>query len=390
MKTLILGIDGYLGWELAKYLSSKGHEIFGFDDESRRSRVDEVGGTSAIPIYTMGERLIAWNGYTSDKIRYEHGNTVHHPWKLDMIMKMFNPDTIVHLAEIPSAPYSMISREHCLETMQNNVLGTINVLYAMKEFAPDAHLLKLGTMGEYGTPDLDIPEGFFQVDYRGRVDTLPFPKQAGSWYHWTKVHDSNNIMWACKLWDLRSTDIMQGVVYGTRIGLVTDPKLRTRFDFDDVWGTAINRFCAQAVMGIPLTTYGSGGQIRGFIDIEDSIKCMTLAIENPPSNGNYRVLNQFDETYDIHTLAEKVVDAARNYDLDVEIKSATNPRMESEDHYYNPDRANLPAMGFKPTRKIEDTLDDIIGDLLANKDRLGRYSNSIMPRVQWKEIRSKV
>lgn len=390
MRTLILGIDGYLGWELAKYLSGKGHEIFGFDNESRRTRVSEVGSTSAIPIYTMGERLMAWNGYTSDKIRYEHGSTVDHPWKLDVIMKMFNPDTVVHLAEIPSAPYSMISREHCLDTMQNNVLGTINVLYAMKEFAPDAHLLKLGTMGEYGTPDLDIPEGFFQVDYRGRTDTLPFPKQAGSWYHWTKVHDSNNIMWACKLWDMRSTDIMQGVVYGTRIGLVTNPKLRTRFDFDDIWGTAINRFCAQAVMGISLTPYGSGGQKRGFIDIEDSIKCMTLAIENPPNNGNYRVLNQFDETYDIFTLAEKVVDAAQHHDLEVEIRSTTNPRMELETHYYNPDRDNLPAMGFKPTRKIEDTLDDIIGDLLVHKDRLSKYLDVIMPRVWWKKIRSKV
>jgi nucleoside-diphosphate-sugar epimerase len=388
MKVLILGVDGYLGWELAKYLTSFGHEVYGFDDFSRRKRVEDVDSISAIPISSMKERVEAYESIWGKQIRFLHGNTVHDTWILDLVMKEFEPDTVVHLAEIPSAPYSMISRDHCLDTMQNNVLGTLNVLYSMKEYAPHAHLLKLGTMGEYGTPNIDIPEGFFDIDYRGRRDTLPFPKQAGSWYHWTKVHDSNNIMWACKLWDLSSTDIMQGVVYGTRIGNLKDERLRTRFDFDDIWGTAINRFCTQAVLEVPLTPYGIGGQRRGFIDLRDSMQCMKIAIEDSPKPGEYRVLNQFDETYNVLELAMKVVDIARDLDLDPGIGEVINPRMEAETHYYNPDRKNLPAMGFTPSRFIEDALYTIMGDLLEHKERIEKYLHVIKPRVYWKKIRS--
>jgi len=283
----------------------------------------------------------------------------------------------------------MIDCKHASFTQENNVIGTLNLLWAIKEYTPKSHLVKVGTMGEYGTPNLEIPEGFFEIEYRGRKDRLPFPREAGSFYHLSKVHDSANIALACKIWGLTSTDIMQGVVYGTRPDDITDHRLHTRFDFDEVFGTAINRFCAQAVIGYPLSPYGRGRQRRGFIALVDSIQCLTIATENPPGPGEYRVFNQLDEIYGITELAEMVKEAANKMGLDVEIRSVENPRVESEDHFYKVDHESLRKLGFRPTRKIADELDIMLKDLRKFRRRLLAKKDAIAPRVTWKGSRGR-
>src|SRR5207302_9459050 len=191
-------------------------------------------------------------------------------------------------------------RGRAVQTQRNNVLGTLNVLHALTKYVPEAQLVKLGTMGEYGTPNIDIEEGWLDVELNGRSDRLPFPKMPGSFYHLSKVHDSHNIHFACRVWGLAATDLNQGVVYG----IATDetelhPELRTSFHYDAVFGTALNRFCAQAVAGVPLTVYGAGGQKRGFLNIRDTLECVRLAAENPAERGEVRVFNQFTEVFSV-------------------------------------------------------------------------------------------
>ena len=262
----------------------------------------------------------------------------------------------------------------------------------MRDVAPDAHLVKLGTMGEYGTPNLDIPEGFFEVEYRGRKDRLPFPRQANSWYHLSKVHDSANVTFACRVWGLRSTDIMQGVVYGTRIEAMDldDPRCRTRLDFDQCFGTALNRYCAQAVIGEPLSVYGSGGQKRGFLPLRDSIQCLTLALENPPARGEYRVFNQFEDVYDVATLATKVQAVGRTLGLDPRVVHLENPRTEVEHHHYAPDHEHLLALGYQPTRDMETELADVLADLIPNEARIAERRAVLAPDIRWSGERRKM
>lgn len=393
MRVFLAGIDGYLGWPLGLHLLARGHEVIGIDNLSRRRRVREVGSHSATPIYSPFERFMAlYEEFPDFKWRImdlrDYG-------EVDYVFEKYKPDAVVHLGEIPAAPYSMIDREHCEETMMNNINGTNNILFAMKKHTPDCHLVKLGTMGEYGTPNIDIPEGVFTVEYKGRKDTLPFPRQPGSWYHLTKVHDTLNITFACKIWNLRSTDIMQGVVHGVVtndmlkhsdcLEKTLDPRLITRFDFDEVWGTALNRFCAQAIIGHKLTPYGQGGQTRGYIALRDSIQCMTIAVENPPEMGEYRTFNQFDECYSVNELAEHVVKVSGEFGINAEIWNIENPRIEAEKHYYNPDCNHLKKLGFKPTFTLDDELRVTISKLMEYRKRIEEKSAHIMPTIYWKQ-----
>ena len=382
MKVLILGMDGYIGWSLALHQLEIGNTVCGIDNFSRRKNVEEVGSWSAIPVLPMKKRMEILKEEHGDKISFYEGDLVNAEFTNDVI-KNFQPDGIVHLAEQPSAPYSMIDQDHTVYTQKNNVIGTLNVVYAIKSHAPKAHLVKLGTMGEYGTPDLDIPEGFFDIEFRGRKATIPFPRFAGSWYHWSKVHDSNNIMFACKLWGLKSTDIMQGVVYGTRINEINDESRHTRFDFDEVFGTAINRFCAQAVIGHPLTVYGKGGQTRGFLALEDSIQCISLLLDRPADTGEYRVVNQFDEDYKVSELANRVKRIGNKKGLNVQIENIENPRLEKEEHHYKADHEKLKRLGFKPTRHIDEQIDVMLEDLYTYKDRIIEKKESIVQSLQW-------
>jgi UDP-sulfoquinovose synthase len=384
MKVLITGIDGYSGWPLALHLLRRGHEVVGIDNFVTRKRVKEVGSWSATPIGTFPKRQEAVKKHLGKSIQFHRGDVTNYPFLLDVVRRE-KPDTIVHLAEQRSAPYSMIDVDHAVRTQVENLTGTLHLLYAIREAAPETHLVKMGTMGEYGTPNVDIPEGFFEVEFRGKRDPLPFPRQAGSWYHWSKVFDSGDVMFATKIWGLKSTDVMQGVIYGTRTPEITDDSLLTRFDFDETWGTALNRFAVEAVLGLPITPYGRGGQIRGFIALEDSVQSLRIAIENPPKVSEYRVFNQFDAAYSVNDLAELTHRVGRDLGLNPRIEHPPDPRVEAEQHYYNPIHEHLPALGYKRSRNLEEVLREIFRDLIRFRRRLEARRHVVLPTVDWRQ-----
>lgn len=368
---------------MAQHLAERGHLVGGIDNLLRRRIVAEVGSTSAIPIMDIEERLDGFSRRFHYRPYFKVGDLAEKGTAAS-VLEDFKPDAVVHLAEIPSAPYSMIDVDHAVFTHQNNVSGTLQLVYAMRDLCPDAHLLKLGTLGEYGTPPLDIPEGFFEVTWRGKTATVAFPRQPGSMYHLTKVHDTAIIDFACRIWGMRSTDVMQGVVFGTRMESMTDDlSMSTRFDFDEAFGTVINRYCAQAVAGIDLSPYGNGSQTRGFLPLTDSIQCFTLALEHPPAPGEYRVFNQFAEYRSVLDLAEAVQRIAGESDLNVTITPVENPRIEAENHHYNPDHQKLFDLGYSPTGDIDGCIRDAISDLLPHKERILAHRDAAVPSITW-------
>src|SRR5664279_52587 len=335
MRIAVLGGDGYCGWATALYLSGKGHSVAIVDNFARRQWDYELSAQSLTPIRPLHERLSVWQQITGNVIESFVGDITDYDFLASMV-KAFEPEAIVHFAEQRSAPYSMIDRKHAIFTQVGNVTGTLNVLYAIHELVPDCHLVKLGTMGEYGTPNIDIEEGYIEIEHNGRKDVLPFPKQPGSFYHLSKVHDSHNIAFACKIWGIRATDLNQGVVYGTVTDeVMMDEALVNRFDYDEVFGTVLNRFCAQAALGYPLTVYGKGGQTRGFLDIRDTVRCIEIACLNPAKPGEFRVFNQFTEQFNILELAKIVQESGKDLGLNVPIEHLPDPRVELEAHYYN-------------------------------------------------------
>lgn len=382
MKIVVAGGDGFCGWPTALYLSKQGHEVAIVDNLVRRKYDEELRSNSVTPIHSLEERVAKWKEKTGKEIKTYIGDLNHYDF-LAEVFRQTQPDAFVHFAEQRSAPYSMIDREHAVYTQQNNVIGNLNVLYAIKEFAPSCHLIKLGTMGEYGTPNIDIEEGYIEIEHKGRKDKLPFPKQPGSFYHLSKVHDSHNIMLACRIWGIRATDLNQGVVYGLHTEETKlDPVLANRFDYDGVFGTALNRFLIQSATGHDITVYGSGGQTRGFLNITDTIRCVEIAAENPADAGEFRVFNQFTESFSVKELAEKVQKVSREKGLDPEIKSIENPRVEAEDHYYNAVNTKLRDLGLEPNLLTDDVLREILETALEHKDRV--IKENVLPTVTWK------
>src|ERR671913_1365028 len=360
MRILILGGDGYLGWPTAMRFSARGHEVFIVDNFSRRRWHHEHSTDSLTPIASLGERIEAWREVTGRNMQAMIGNIDDGEF-LDQVVADVLPDAVVHYGEQPSAPYSMISRRHAVETQQTNVIGNLNLLWSLRDRVPDCHLVKLGTMGEYGTPNIDIEEGFIEIHHNGRSDILPFPKQPGSYYHLSKVHDSHNIQFACRVWGLRSTDLNQGVVYGIETDeTAQDERLCTRFDYDEVFGTVLNRFCVQALIGRPLTVYGKGGQTRGFLNIRDTLQCVELAVANPADRGEFRVFNQFTEQFSVGELAELVRASAGQVGIDVHVEHLQNPRVELEEHYYNAVHTKLLDLGLEPTLLGDELVKSVI------------------------------
>jgi UDP-sulfoquinovose synthase len=386
MRILLLGGDGYLGWPQALYLSSKGDDVTIFDNLARRHFDLERGFNSLVPIQTLHERVAAWREVSGRQIQIYIGDTLDYE-ALSAVFRDVQPDAIVHFAEQRSAPYSMIDRMHAVYTQTNNVIGTLNVLYAMKEFAPECHLVKLGTMGEYGTPNIDIEEGFIEIQHKGRSDVLPFPKQPSSVYHLSKVHDSHNIMFCCKVWNLRATDLNQGIVYGVETDETRqDPRLATRFDYDQIYGTALNRFCAQAAVGFPLSVYGTGQQIRGYINLMDTIRCIELAIASPAGEGEYRVFNQITEQFSLAELAEMVATQSKRFGLEARIKHLPNPRVEAEQHYYNATHTRLIELGLQPHLLNGAVLESLIYLAVRYHEHIDR--DLITPTVNWRSTKN--
>ncbi len=382
MRVLVIGGDGYCGWATALHLSNRGYEVGILDSLVRRYWDLQLGCDTLTPIAPISHRIQRWQDLTGKSLDLFVGDINDYDFLIQSL-RQFQPDAIVHFGEQRSAPFSMIDREHAVLTQVNNVVGNLNILYAMKEEFPEAHLVKLGTMGEYGTPNIDIEEGYITIEHNGRKDTLPYPKQPGSMYHLSKVHDSHNIHFACRMWGLKATDLNQGVVYGVlteETGM--DEMLINRLDYDGVFGTALNRFCIQAAIGHPLTVYGKGGQTRGFLDIRDTVGCLELAIANPAQSGEFRVFNQFTELFSVGDLALMVKKAGSALGLNVEINNLDNPRIELEEHYFKAKNTKLLDLGLQPHYLSDSLLDSLLNFATKYKNRVDM--NHILPKVTWK------
>jgi UDP-sulfoquinovose synthase len=381
MKIIVAGGDGFCGWPTALYLSNRGHDVAIIDNLARRKWDRELRSNSLTPIASLSERVEKWKQLTGRTIRTYIGDLNHYDFLCE-VMRQVQPDAFVHFAEQRSAPYSMIDREHAVFTQVSNVVGTLNAAYAIRELAPDCHLIKLGTMGEYGQPNIDIEEGYIEIEHNGRKDVLPYPKQPGSFYHLSKVHDSHNLMFCCKIWGLRVTDLNQGIVYGlhteeTRL----DPVLINRLDYDAVFGTALNRFLVQAAIGHDLTVYGQGGQTRGFLNITDTVRCIEITAEHPADRGEFRVFNQFTEEFSVLELAQKVKKVAEEEGYRVNIANLPNPRVEKESHYYNAKNTKLQDLGLTPDLLTDRVLRDIFLTAVEYKDRV--IVDNVLPTVRW-------
>jgi UDP-sulfoquinovose synthase len=378
VRVLVLGGDGYLGWPTALHLSDRGHATAVLDNFARRRYDEELGVCSLVPIEDLDVRVAAWRDVSGKRIAVYAGDLLD-PEFVYATLRDFGPDAIVHFAEQRAAPYSMIDRAHAVYTQHNNVVGTLNLLYAIAETNRDIHLVKLGTMGEYGTPNIDIDEGWLDIEHNGRKDRVLFPKRPGSFYHLSKVHDSHNIEFACRNWGLRTTDLNQGVVYGQQTPqTVLDPRLSTRFDYDSVFGTVLNRFVIQAVLGEPLTVYGTGGQTRGLIDIRDTVDCIRLAVENPAERGEFRVFNQMTEAMSVREIADVV---AGQFPGPVQIEHLDNPRTEAAEHYYNVKHTGLVELGLQPRLLSNTLIESMFGIVEANKHRVDVAK--LYPTVRW-------
>ena len=381
MRVLVLGGDGYLGWPTAMHFSARGDEVMVVDNFAKRQWELEDGIEPLAPIPPLHRRVAEWERIAGKKIELRIGDLCNHRFIYSTV-EAFRPDAIIHYAEQPSAPYSMQSREKAVYTQTNNIIGTLNLVFAIQRACPDCHFIKLGTMGEYGTPNIDIEEGWLDVVHNGREDRVLFPKKAGSFYHLSKVHDSNNIEFACRVWGQRATDLNQGPVYGmTTDQTLMGESLRTAFHYDDVFGTVLNRFLAQAAIGVPLTVYGAGGQTRGYLNLRDTLQCVELAVDNPAERGEFRVFNQFTEQFSVNQLAEMVKAAGARAGLDVAVDHIENPRIEQENHYYNAKHSKLPDLGLEPHLLTESVLDEMLAEV---KRYAGNVDPSaINPRVKW-------
>ena len=379
MRVLVLGGDGYLGWPTALHLSEVGHDVGVVDNLVRRQYDQELGVESLVPIESLDTRVAAWEEVSGKRLATFVGDLCDAEFTY-RVVREFAPDAIVHFAEQRAAPYSMIDRAHAVYTQSNNVIGNLNVLYAIAEIDPEIHLVKLGTMGEYGTPNIDIEEGWLTVTHNGRTDRVLYPKRPGSFYHLSKVHDSHNIEFACRIWGIRATDLNQGVVYGQQTDqTVRDPRLSTRFDYDAVFGTVLNRFIILAALGAPLTVYGDGSQTRGLIDIRDTAECIRLAVENPAERGEFRVFNQMTEAMSVLDIAKLVADLHPNA---VDVEHLDNPRVEAESHYYKVTHTRLVELGLKPHLLSDTLLTSLYG--IADQYKHRADPDALRPGVRWR------
>ena len=380
MRTLVLGGDGYLGWPTAMYLSARGHQVAVLDNGVRRQYDHELGSGSLVPIESLRTRVRAWEEVSGHRVECIAGDLMDADCVYDAV-RDFAPDAIVHFAEQRAAPYSMIDRKHAVYTQTNNVVGTLNLMYAVGELDRDIHVVKLGTMGEYGTPNIDIEEGWLEVNHQGRTDRMLYPKRPGSFYHLSKVHDSHNLEFGCRIWGLRVTDLNQGIVYGQETDeTVLDPRLATRLDYDGVFGTVLNRFAIQAVLGLPLSVYGGGSQTRAVINIRDTVECVRLACENPAEAGEFRVFNQATESFSLAEMAKVV---QQSFPGPVTIENVANPRVEIENHHYRFTHTALESLGLQPHLLSDTLLHEMYQVIERHRDRVDL--DLLAPTVTWRD-----
>lgn len=382
MRVLILGGDGYLGWPTAMSFAAKGHDVCVLDNYLRRNIAQQTQSEALIPTPNLHDRAHIFEAVSNYKMRVEIGDCADYR-AMEKIFQDFQPEVVIHYAEQPSAPYSMMGFDQASLTLNNNLNATFNLIWAVMEHAPECHIIKLGTMGEYGTPNIDIEEGWLEIEHKGRKGKFLFPRAAGSLYHTTKVLDTDLLWFYVRTHGLSVTDLMQGPVYGLSTAEADmDARLVPNFHYDDIFGTAVNRFLVQAVAGVPLTVYGQGKQVRGYLNLKDTLQCVELAMHNPADKGELRILNQFTETFSVNKLADIVQRVGNKMDLNVEVKSIPNPRKEAEDHYYNPAHSGLMELGLEPNYMTDDVVAAMLERVVAHKAQID--SSKIMPRVSWK------
>lgn len=373
MNILILGADGYLGWPTALYFQKKGHNIVCLDNYLKR---DIEQGISVRPLVSRPFLHLRCEEYKIPSCQAGITTTNGYQAIVSLLQK-HEIDTIVHYAEQPSAPYSMRSRLCAINTQMNNIQGTLNVMFAVKHVNPDIHIIKLGTMGEYGTPNIDIEEGYLDVTHNGRTDRVLFPKQAGSFYHLSKVHDSSNLEFGARVWGLRVTDLNQGVVYGTSTDEAEHTtRSGTSFHYDETFGTVLNRFIVQSLLGLPITVYGNGTQRRGFLNLRDTLQCVGIAAEVRADRGEFKVRNQYTQVLSVGGLADRVVKA-----IGGTIERVRNPRVEAEDHYYNPTNDSFIGDGLCPVFLTAGVIQKIADDITPYLDNVDQ--STIAPQTLW-------
>jgi UDP-sulfoquinovose synthase len=381
MRVIILGGDGYLGWPTAMDMASRGHEVWAVDNYLRRNIAQETRSEALLPTPNLHERADLFHATTGHRVNVVIGDCTDFRMMSGLFEKV-KPDAVIHYAEQPSAPYSMMGFDQARRTLDNNLQATFNTVWAVLEHAPDCHIVKLGTMGEYGTPNIDIEEGWIDIEHKGRKDRFLFPRAAGSLYHTTKVLDTDLLWFYVRTYGIRVTDLMQGPVYGIHTDeTLADDRLMPNFHYDDIFGTVLNRFLVQAVAGVPLTVYGKGGQTRGYLNLRDTLQCVNLAMDNPVDKGELRILNQFTERFSVSELADKVARVGNDNGLSVEIKNIANPRKEREEHYYNPAHSGLTDLGLKPHPLTDDVVADMLDTVKRHANRID--TDKVLPRVRW-------
>ncbi len=381
MRILVLGGDGYLGWPTAMDLAAKGHDVLAVDNYLRRRICLETASAPLFDTPVLEKRADLFSALSGKKIETRIGD-LRDPGFTRSLFETFMPEAVIHYAEQPSAPYSMGGETQARLTLLNNIEVTFNIIWAVKEIVPDCHIVKLGTMGEYGTPNIDIEEGFLEIQHKGRKDRFLYPRQASSLYHTTKIMDTDLLWFHVRMHGIRVTDLMQGPVYGLSTKEADmDARLLPFFNYDDMFGTVVNRFLVQAAADIPLTVYGKGGQTRGYLNLKDTLQCVSLAVDTPPAPGELRILNQFTETFSVNRLAEMVRIAGKELDLGVKINHLDNPRIESEEHYYNPAHSGLLELGLAPHLLTTEVLAGMLERILPYVDRID--PDIVAPRVRW-------
>ena len=380
MKIMILGSDGYLGWPTSVDLASQGHDLLLIDNFTKKKLLKQYKRKPLVENDVTSKRIKLLKN-KNNNLSFKEIDCADHS-KFSKVFKKFKPDAVIHYAELPSAPYSMFGHKEGWKTLQNNLQSTFNLISCIKDYKEDCHVIKLGTMGEYGTPNIDIEEGWIDVLHNKRKQKFLYPRQASSLYHTSKIMDTDLLWFYVRLYGLRVTDLMQGPVYGLKSNnTIDDENLYPDFSYDDLFGTVLNRFIVQAVAGIPLTVYGSGKQIRGYINLIDTVKCVNIALKNPAKKGSLEIYNQFTEQFSVNELANKVKKALKKIDIDVKIKKMKNPRIESEKHYYNAKNKKMKKLGLKPALLTDEIIIEIamfIKKYIKNIDR-----KIILPKSTW-------
>ena len=376
MKIMILGADGYLGWPTVLHFMDRGHEVIAIDNYSKRELLNKFNCPSLLPSVPLWESAMI-HSFALEECNIAYGGFLYEA------IKKHNPKVIIHYAEQPSAPYSMLSYDAAYDTVRNNVMGTLNLIHAINKVNPDIHLIKFGSMGEYGTPNIDIEEGWLSVKHKGRREKFLYPRIPGSLYHTTKVYDTDMLWFYAKQWGLKVSDIMQGVVYGVTTPEIEKYEMPTNFYYDEMFGTVINRFIVQAMIGHPLTIYGEGTQQRTFLNLKDVLQCLDLVIQHPPIAGNMDIINQFTDKFSIKQLAILIREVANEFGLDPKIEYKKNLRQEKTIHYYNPISQKLAHWGLKPCLLDVEGIRAMFQALLPYKDKVNK--DIIYKGIEWKK-----